>query len=130
MKVRKSINRNVTSALLAGALLSLLSFNASADSTFSVDARSPLAVTLMPSVKVTASLSNPSIEVRWSVSSERALQVTLMPTVTVTADIVTLAIATLPTVTVIAEVETLPMEGSPALALAPSAKAPMLGVSN
>lgn len=130
MKVRKSINRKLTTVFFAGALLTVVSFNATAESTFSVDARSPLAATLLPSVKVTASISNPSDDARWRVSSERALQVTLMPTVTVSADVVAVAITTLPTITVIAEIGYLPVESTQSLALTPSAKAPMLGVSN
>ena len=130
MNARKSTHYNVTSAFLIGALLAALSFNAAAESTLSlsIDARAPVGVTVLPSVKVTASISDPSSDVRWSIDPKRPLRVTLMPTVTVTANIADVAITTLPTVSVIAELETPPMENS--FALAPSADAPMLGVSN
>ena len=130
MNARKSNNCNMTRAILCGGLLAALSFNAVAEPTSSVDARLPLAATLLPSIKVTASISNPSDDARLNVSPERALRVTLMPTVTVTADAAATAVTTLPTETVIAEPELLRWESSPALTLEPSVKSPMLGVSD
>ena len=86
MNVRKSNYRNFFRAGLAGAVLAALSFNASAGSTVTLDARAPLAATLMPAMKVTASISNPTAEPRWSVYPGRPVKVTLMPTLTITAD--------------------------------------------
>lgn len=130
MNARKSTNRNVTTAFLAGMLFATVSFNAVAESTATLDTRSPVAATLLPSLKVSASISNPSAEVRWRIAPERALSVTLMPTLTVTADAYAVAVTTLPTVTVIAQVEAPLLETSAALALAPSIDTPVLGVSN
>lgn len=130
MNARQSNYCNVAPSLFAGALLALLSLNVSAESTLSVDARLPVAAILLPSVKVTASISDSSNGVRWNITSERELRVTLMPTVTVTADFSALAVTTLPTVIVIGQAEPLPLENSPAFAQAPTTKVPMLGVLN
>ena len=86
MNARKSIYLNMITAGMAGALMAALSLNAGAQSTATLEARAPLHATLMPAVKVTASISNPSDTPRWSVGSERPLGVTLMPTLTITAD--------------------------------------------
>ncbi len=130
MNARKSNNHNMARSILCGVLFAALSFTAAAEPTSSVDARPPLAATLLPCVKVTASISNPSDDARWSVSPERALRVTLMPTVTVTADVAATAVTPLPTENVIAERELLRWASSPGLTLEPSVDSPMLGVSD
>ncbi len=130
MNARKSINCNITSAVLSGALLALLSFNAVAESTAILDSRAPLPATLLPSVKVSASISNPSAEVRWSIAPGRPIPVTLMPTLTITADAYAVAITTLPTMTVIAPTEIPPTQGSAALAQAAAIESSVLGVAD
>lgn len=128
MNTRKSINRKMTSAAMSGALLAALSFNAVAQSTATLEARAPLHATLLPSVIVSASISNPSAAVRWSVAPGRPTPVTLMPTLTITADAYALAMTTLPTITVFAQTESPPMQDFPALAMA--IKAPTLGIAD
>ena len=130
MNTRKSINRNVTSALLTGTLLATLSLNAIADSSVTLDSRAPLAATLLPGLKVSASISNPSAQVRWSIAPGHPIPVTLMPTLTITADAYSLTITTLPTVTVIAPSKTLPGASSQTLVMAPTVAPRMLGIAN
>ena len=130
MNTRKSINRNVTIALLSGALLAMISLNAIADSSVTLDSRAPLAATLMPRLKVSASISNPSAEVRWSIAPGRPTPVTLMPTLTITADAYSLTITTLPTVTVIAPREIVSASSSQTLVMAPTVAPRMLAIGN
>ncbi len=130
MNARKSINNNVASTILSGALIAVLSFNALADSTVTLDARTPLPATLLPSVKVSASILNPSAAVRWSIAPGRPTPVTLMPTLTITADAYADSIATLPMVTVFAPTETPPTANSQALVLVPAIEPPMLGIAH
>ncbi|HET9034053.1 MAG TPA: hypothetical protein VFN25_14260 [Dokdonella sp.] len=130
MNARKSTNRNVTTAFAAGALLAALSFNAVAETTVTLDPRAPLAATLLPSVRVSASISNPSAEVRWSIAPGRPIPVTLMPTMTITADVADFAVTTLPTVTVFAQIETPPTQRSPSLAQNDALEPAMLGIAD
>lgn len=130
MNARKSIHSNVTRTILSGAMLAMLSFNAVAESTATLDARAPLPATLLPSIKVSASISNPSAAVRWSIAPGRPTPVTLMPTLTVSANAYALTITTLPTVTVIASDEILPSASAQALVLAPSSDPPILHLTN
>lgn len=76
-----------------------------------VDAREPLAVTLLPTVTVTADPANPDGPTRWSVEKVAPLPVTLMPTVHVTARPEPLAMTVLPTVHVVAKADPQPDEG-------------------
>lgn len=130
MKARQSISGNVTSSIFAGVLLAALSFNALAESTATLDTRAPLPATLLPTLKVSASISNPSAEVRWSIAPGRPTPVTLMPTLTVTAEATALAITNLPTVTVFAQVDAGSEQRSPTLAQTLAQEPPMLGVSD
>lgn len=130
MNVHNSTHRNVIGVFLTGVLLAALSFNADAESTATLATAPPVAATLLPSVKVTASISNPSAGVRWSVASNRPLRVTLMPTLTITADFAAYAVTTLPTATAVAKTESSSVEQVQALALAPTVDAPTLGVGN
>jgi hypothetical protein len=117
MNARKSINRNVKTLALTSALLTLVCFDAVAASTATLEQRDPLPATLMPSLKVTASIANPSAPVRWSMAPTRPVAVTLMPTLTITADVDAVAVTALPTITVIAQIESSPIEAAPALVL-------------
>lgn len=130
MNARKSINRNVTSAFLAGALLAALSFNAVAESTATLDTRAPLPATLLPTFTVSASISNPSADVRWSIAPGRPIPVTLMPTLTVTADAYATATTTLPTVSVFAPTKTQPTPRLSALAKTVQIQPPTLNVAD
>ncbi len=123
MNARKSINRKVTNGALIGSLLAVLSFNARADSTAVLDARAPVHATLLPAIKVSASISNPLAAVRWSIAAGPPTPVTLMPTLTVTADALT--ITSLPTLSVIAPAGILSSANEQALVLATSFAPPM-----
>ena len=103
MKSRISFFHNARSSILLASLLTAFSASAVAQSTVSLDPRAPLQATLLPEMKVTASMSNPHAAPRWSVASTRPVPVTLMPTLTITADAEALAITRLPTITVIAQ---------------------------
>jgi hypothetical protein len=117
MNARNSIKRNLKTLALTSALLALVSFDALADSTATLEQRDPLPATLLPSLKVSASIANPSAPVRWSMASTRPLAVTLMPTLTVTADIEAVAMTILPTITVFAAAEPSQFDAAPALVL-------------
>lgn len=130
MNTRKSINHNVASALLSGALLAMISLNAIADSSVTLDSCEPSAATLMPGLKVSASISNPSAKVRWSIAPGRPIPVTLMPTLTITADAYSLTTTTLPTVTVVAPSENLPAASSQTLVMAPTVAPRMHDIAN
>jgi hypothetical protein len=56
-------------------------------SAMSIDARAPLQATLLPTVTVVGSASQPDTQATMTVASEDALSVTLMPTVRVRASI-------------------------------------------
>jgi len=102
MNARKSINRKMSSLIFGGSLLAVLSLNAVADPTAVLDARAPLHATLLPALKVSASISDPTAAVRWSITAGRPTPVTLMPTLTVTPDPYAIAaeyMADLPTLT-------------------------------
>jgi hypothetical protein len=130
MYARKSIKCNVKTLALTSALLALVSFEASAASTATLEQRDPLPATLMPGLKVTASIANPLAPVRWSMAPTRPIPVTLMPTLTITADADAVAVTTLPTTTVIAQTESSQVDDAPALALEIARKAPDLGVTD
>jgi hypothetical protein len=117
MNARRPIKRNVKTLALTSALLTLVCFDAVAASTATLEQRDPLPATLMPSLKVTASIANPSAPVRWSMAPTRPVAVTLMPTLTVTADVDAVAVTTLPTITVIAQIESSQFDAAPALAI-------------
>jgi hypothetical protein len=117
MNARKSIKRNLTTLALTSALFALVSFDALAESAATLEQRDPLPATLLPSLKVTASIANPSAPVRWSMAPTRPLAVTLMPTLTVTADVEAVAVTILPTITVIAQIESSQFDAAPALVL-------------
>ncbi len=130
MNARKSNNRNVLNTFLAGALLATLSFNAVAESELTLDARAPLPATLLPSLRVSASISNPSAEVRWSIAPGRPIPVTLMPTLTVTPDATAVVSTRLPVLRVVAQAEATQRLCAPAPAQIAATEPPMLGVSN
>ncbi|MBN8481853.1 MAG: hypothetical protein J0L88_09725 [Xanthomonadales bacterium] len=73
-----------------------------AESTMSIDARAPLAATLLPTVSVIADAVRPDALAQWRVADEAPLRVTLMPTVRVSAEAESLAFTQLPTVRVTA----------------------------
>lgn len=119
MKARKSRLPRAKSAVLIGAMCAVLSFNVLADSSAKLDPRDPLPATLLPEMKVTASLSNPDLAPSWSLASTRPQPVTLMPTLTITADAEALAdVVTLPTVVVVADVESASDDATVAFAVA------------
>jgi hypothetical protein len=59
----------------------------------------------MPTLRVTATASDPSAAQSWRLSSAKPARVTLMPTMTVGIEADTLAVTILPTVTVLANQE-------------------------
>lgn len=130
MNARKSINRKMTSTVLGGALLVVLSFNAIAQTTATLDTRAPIHATLLPGIKVSVSISDPSATVRWSIAPGRPIPVTLMPTLTITADAHAVAMTTLPTIPVFAQTEIPAMQASPVLAQAMASRSPTLGIAD
>lgn len=106
MTTRISPNRLATIIAITAAALASTHATA-ADATMTIDARAPLAATLMPTVSVTADAANPDAAPQWHVADTRPLPVTLMPTVRVTAQADVLAVTLLPTVQVNARADTL-----------------------
>jgi hypothetical protein len=106
MNARTTIPSRTLSSALFGSLVALASFNASAQSTATLDPSLPIPATLMPEMKVTASASRPYAAPRWSLASTRPVAVTLMPTLTIRPDVDSLAVTVLPTVTVVASLGT------------------------
>jgi len=100
MNNRTTLIRTTIAIALYGALFtSALATEANA----SVDARAPLAATLLPAVRVSADATRPFDPPVWGVADGEPLRVTLMPTVRVTARAENLAVTMLPTVTVVAQ---------------------------
>jgi hypothetical protein len=102
MNARRFKSTAAKSTVLIGTMFALYSISAAAQSSATLDPRAPLRATLLPAMKVTASLSNPHAAPSWRLASTRPLPVTLMPTLTVTADIGAIAKSTVPTMTVYA----------------------------
>lgn len=105
MNARRFKPTAAKSTVLIGTMFALFSITAAAQSSATLDSRAPVQATLLPEMKVTASLANPQAAPRWRLASTRPLPVTLMPTLTVSADVEALAVTVLPTVTVYASVE-------------------------
>lgn len=105
MNARRFKTTTAKSTVLIGAMFALFSISAAAQTSATLDSRAPVRATLLPEMKVTASLSNPHAAPSWRLASTRPVPVTLMPTLTVTADVEAIAVAILPTVTVYASVE-------------------------
>lgn len=102
MNTRTTLIRTTIAIALSGALFT--SAHAT-DTSPGVDARAPLAATLLQTVRVSANAAKPFDPPVWSVADGEPLRVTLMPTVRVTARADSLAVTTLPTVTVVAQAQ-------------------------
>ena len=105
MNARRFKPTTAKSTVLIGTMFALFSISAAAQSSATLDSRAPAQATLLPEMKVTASLSNPHAAPSWRLASTRPVPVTLMPTLTVTADVEAIAVTILPTVTVYASIE-------------------------
>lgn len=124
MNTRTFPNRLAMMIAIAAATLASTHVIAQDEATMTVDATSPIAATLMPTVSVFADASNPDAPPQWHVADTRPLPVTLMPTVRVTAQAEVLAVTLLPTVRVHAPAAALawaePAAARPAMAQAPA----------
>lgn len=105
MNARISTQRRSMAIVLCGALLAAASFGAAAQTSATLSDNSPVQATLMPTLRVTASASDPSAAQSWRLSSAKPARVTLMPAMTVGIETGSLAVTTLPTVRVLASQE-------------------------
>lgn len=105
MNARKSTHRKSMATILCGALLAVTSFGATAQSNATLADSDPVQATLMPTLRVTASATDPSLAQSWRLSPAKPARVTLMPAMTVGVAADALAVTTLPTVTVLASKE-------------------------
>lgn len=105
MNARTSMKPRTSAAVLCGALLAATSLGASAQTSATLSDGNPIPATLMPTLSVTASASNPGAGQSWRLSSAKPVRVTLMPVLNVGIDTDSMAATTLPTVTVLAGIE-------------------------
>lgn len=105
MKARISTHRRTTATVLCGALLAVSSFGAAAQTKATLADTDPFQATLMPTLSVTARVSDPTAAQSWRLSRAKPVSVTLLPVVTVGIEPDSLAVTTLPTIVVLADIE-------------------------
>ena len=112
MKARIPTQSSSMAAVLCGALFAVSSFGAAAQTKATLADTSPFQATLMPTLSVTATASDPTAAQSWRLSSAKPVAVTLMPVLTVGIETGSLTVTTLPTVTVLANSEQAQSSGS------------------
>ena len=105
MNARIPTQRSSMATVLCGALLAATSVNVAAQTNATLADSSPYQATLMPTLSVTASASDPTAAQSWRLSSAKPVSVTMMPVLTVGIGANSLAVTTLPTIVVLAELE-------------------------
>lgn len=105
MKARISTQSSSMAAVLCGALFAVASLSAAAQTNATLADTSPTQATLMPTLSVTATASDPTAAQSWRLSLAKPVTVTLMPVLTVGIETDSLAAITLPTVVVLANIE-------------------------